>query len=73
MGAVSDFLFGKKVLKQAAQGTPAPAPSTPSQPSGIDMAAEAQKAADRAKAQKAGPLATPMTPQTKMGPPKAKQ
>jgi len=68
--ALSDFLFGAGALKKAAKGpTPAPAPApVPQSSQGIDVAAEAQKAADRMRAQQSqagkknpsGPLATPM-------------
>lgn len=71
---ITDFLFGSKPLKTAATGpTPAPAPATPTQSSGIDMVAEANKAAARAKSQgNGGPLASPMGSTAKT-PPKGKQ
>jgi hypothetical protein len=60
---LSDILFpAAKPLKNAAQGNP-PAPPTPVPPgqAGIDVAAEAQKAAARAKAA-APPKAVPAAP-----------
>ncbi len=52
MSGLSDFLFGRGALKKAAGQ--APANSGPAQPAGIDIAAEAQKMASRAKGNDSG-------------------
>jgi len=51
MSGLANFLFGRGALKKAAGSTPEPAPA---QPAGIDIAAEAQKMADRAKGNDGG-------------------
>lgn len=59
--ALKDFLFGSGALKKAASGpTSTPPAPVPQASQGIDVAAEAQKAADRMKAQSGSPLSTPM-------------
>lgn len=58
-----DLLFGAGVLKKAAEGPPAAtAPALPAQPSGIDMQAEALKAAARAGVKPASPASTTPAP-----------
>jgi len=62
MASLRDFLFGAgtldKVARSGSDGQAA-APAGPAQPSGIDLAAEAQKAAARAKTAAAPPTVAP--------------
>ncbi len=65
-GDILDFLFGSSALKKAAAGTPSGDQNSapPANPSGIDMQAEAAKAAARSKPAAAPAPAAPAKPIT---------
>lgn len=71
MASLRDLLFGAGVLKKAAEGPPAADQNSapPANPSGIDLAAEANKAAARSLPAK--PV-TPATPAPTVAPKKKK-
>jgi len=70
VASLRDLLFGAGVLKKVAEGPPAGDQNSapPASPSGIDVAAEAQKAADRAKAATTTPAPQPAAPVVKPKP-----
>lgn len=66
MASLRDLLFGAGVLKKVADGPqPDQNSAPPANPSGIDIAAEANKAAARAKAAVTTPAPQPAAPLVK--------